>query len=139
MNHPKITPEQFVEMVRSGIGFAGDLQLACPVWESRRIQIILPVDNKALRPGGTVSGPVLMTLADTAMWAMVNAHYGPSTMAVTANLNIHFLRRPSLAALVANCRLIKAGRRTAVMDVMLASQGEEEPVAHATGSYAIPV
>ena len=91
-----------------------------------------------IRPGGTVSGPILMLAADTAMYAVVLAHVGDRPMAVTANLNMNFLRRPQPADVLAEARLLKLGRRLAVIEVFLRSDGEDEIVAHCTGSYALP-
>ena len=94
--------------------------------------------EKHLRPGGTISGPAMMSLCDLAMWTVVLAHIGPFADAVTANLNINFLRRPGQADLVAMARLLKLGRRLAVGDVIIHCDGDDRAVAHCTCSYAIP-
>jgi uncharacterized protein (TIGR00369 family) len=94
--------------------------------------------EKSLRPGGTISGPTMMGLTDFAMYVAVLASVGPVPLAVTTNLNINFLRRPSPRDLIAKARLIKLGKRLAVGDVEIYSEGEEEMVAHATSTYSIP-
>ncbi len=105
----------------------------------RSATIRRPVTEADTRPGGTVSGPTLMALADTALYVAVHATLGITPHAVTSNLNIHFLRRPAGGkAVVAECRLLRVGRSTAVGEVALYSEGEDDPVAHATGSYALP-
>ncbi len=92
-----------------------------------------------LRPGGTVSGPVLMTTADVALYAALLGAIGKVPLAVTTNLNINFMRKPSADRdIIGECRLMKLGRTLAVGEVWLYSEGQEEPVAHATGTYAIP-
>jgi uncharacterized protein (TIGR00369 family) len=91
-----------------------------------------------LRPGGTISGPTMMALADTATYVAVLASIGPVALAVTTSLNINFLRKPEPRALVAECRLIKLGKRLAVGDVAIRSEGSEPLVAHATSTYSIP-
>jgi uncharacterized protein (TIGR00369 family) len=91
-----------------------------------------------IRPGGTLSGPTMMALADFAMYVGVLASIGPVALAVTTNLNINFLRRPAPRDLLAECRLLKLGRRLAVGAVTIRSDGQEEPVAHATSTYSIP-
>jgi acyl-coenzyme A thioesterase PaaI-like protein len=92
-----------------------------------------------LRPGGTVSGPVMMGLADMALYVAVLGEIGPVPLAVTTNLNINFLQRPKLGAdLIAEARLLKLGRRLAVGEVTLHSEGMEMPVAHVTSTYSIP-
>jgi uncharacterized protein (TIGR00369 family) len=101
-------------------------------------QIRLPFHEGMLRPGDTVSGPTLMTLADTAMYVVVLAMIGPVALAVTTNLNINFLRKPRPADVIGRARLLKLGRRLAVGDVLMFSDGDDEPVAHATVTYSIP-
>jgi uncharacterized protein (TIGR00369 family) len=91
-----------------------------------------------IRPGGTISGPTMMALADFAMYVGVLASIGPVPLAVTTNLNINFLRKPGAGDLIAECRLLKLGKRLAVGEVAIRSQGMEEPVAHATSTYSIP-
>lgn len=91
-----------------------------------------------LRPGGTISGPAMMTLADFAMYAAVLGAIGPVGLAVTTNLSINFLRKPEPRALFADCRLLKLGKRLAVGEVTITSEGSDEPVAHVTGTYSIP-
>ncbi len=96
------------------------------------------VDAGDLRPGGTVSGPTMMALADNAMYAVLLSRIGPVALAVTTNLNINFLRKPELTDLVAEARLLKLGRRLAVGEITIFSHGMEAPVAHATITYSIP-
>src|SRR5215831_3659661 len=91
-----------------------------------------------VRPGGTISGPTMMALADFAMYVAVLGAIGPVPLAVTINLNINFLRRPTTRDLTAEARLLKLGRRLAVGEVTICSDGEEEPVAHVTSTYSIP-
>jgi uncharacterized protein (TIGR00369 family) len=93
---------------------------------------------RSLRPGGTISGPTMMGLTDFAMYVAVLASVGPVPLAVTTNLNINFLRKPAQKDLIAEAKLIKLGKRLAVGDVAIYSDGEEEMVAHATATYSIP-
>lgn len=92
-----------------------------------------------LRPGGTVSGPVLMTLADVALYAALLGELGLVALAVTSNLSINFLTKPaSDKDIVAHAKLIKVGRTLVMGEVMLYSRGVEQPVAHVMGTYALP-
>ncbi len=91
-----------------------------------------------LRPGGTVSGPALMALADSAMYSLLLAMIGPVALAVTTNLNINFLRKPAPVDVIAKAELLKLGQRLAVGSVTMFSDGDDEPVAHATVTYSIP-
>ena len=92
-----------------------------------------------LRPGGTVSGPVMMAAADVALYVAVLAQIGIVPLAVTTSLNINFLRKPAADRdILARCTLIKMGKLLAVGQVALYSEGSADMVAHATGTYAIP-
>ena len=94
--------------------------------------------ERHLRPGGTISGPAMMALADLALYAAILAHIGPVALAVTTSLNFNFLRKPEPRALIADCRLLKLGKRLAVGEVSIFSEGIPEVVCHATGTYSIP-
>lgn len=104
----------------------------------RFARVRLPFHEDHLRPGGTVSGPALMSLADTAMYVVVLAMIGEVPLAVTTSLNINFMRRPGPVDVLADARLLKLGRRLAVGDVAMYSDGDPEMVAHATLTYSIP-
>lgn len=94
--------------------------------------------ERHLRPGGTVSGPALMTLADVGLYVVILAHLGPVALAVTTSLTFNFLRKPAPRDALAECRLLKLGRRLAVGEVSIRSEGSDDLVCHATGTYAIP-
>ena len=95
-------------------------------------------DERMLRPGGTVSGPTLMAMADFAMYVVLLSAIGPVGLAVTTNLNINFLRKPAQADLIAEARLMKVGKRLAVGEVTIYSDGSSDAVAHVTSTYSIP-
>ena len=98
-----------------------------------------PVGPAQLRPGGTVSGPVLMEVADVALYIAVLGAIGIVPLAVTTHLSINFLRKAAAARSVLGvCRLLKLGRALAVGEVALYSEGADELVAHAVGTYSIP-
>ena len=97
------------------------------------------VTEQDLRPGGTVSGPTMMALADTALYVALLRQIGLVSLAVTTNLNFNFLRKPVADSdLLAECKLLKLGKSLAVGEVCIYSVGDEVPVAHATGTYSIP-
>jgi uncharacterized protein (TIGR00369 family) len=101
------------------------------------VRLVLPVDDRHLRPGGTVMGPTLMMLADTATYLAVLAVKGPLALAVTSSLDIHFLRRARPHVPVwAEARLVKLGSRLAVASVELGSAADV--VAVATVTYILP-
>ena len=107
------------------------------VWE-RGCRVRQAFRQRSVRPGGTISGPTMMALADFAMYVAVLAAIGPVPLAVTINLNINFLRKAAPRDLLAETRLLKLGKRLATGEVTICSQGETEPVAHATSTYSIP-
>jgi len=91
-----------------------------------------------LRPGGTVSGPTLMELADAAMYAAILGQIGKVALAVTTNLNMSFYRKPEPGTLRAEARILKLGQRLVVGDVLLFSNDSTESVAHASVTYSVP-
>ena len=98
-----------------------------------------PVGTDELRPGGTVSGPVLMAVADVALYVAVLGEIGIVPLAVTTSLSINFLRKPSPSKnIIGICKLMKVGRSLAVGDVALYCEGVADMVAHAVGTYSIP-
>ncbi len=106
--------------------------------EPGRVLLRLSVDDAHLRPGGTVSGPALMTLADTAMYFLVLSMIGPVSLAVTTHLSIDFLRRPAPTDIVAEAEMLKLGSRLAVGRVTMRNHDDPGPVAHAAVTYSIP-
>ena len=93
---------------------------------------------QSLRPGATISGATIMALGDYAVYVALLASIGWVPLAVTTSLNVNFLRKPAQRDLLAECRLIKLGRRLAVGEATIRSDGEDEPVAHLTSTYSIP-
>ena len=102
-------------------------------------EIRIPITDKHLRPGGTVSGPTMFMLADVAVYATVLAMIGKKALAVTTSCSLDFMRKPAAGKdLLAKCTLLKLGRVLAVGDVLLYSVGEEKPVARSSMTYSIP-
>jgi uncharacterized protein (TIGR00369 family) len=91
-----------------------------------------------LRPGGTISGPAMMQLADVSIWVALLGAIGAVPLAVTTNLSINFLRKPEPRALISTCRMMKIGKSLAVGEASLMSEGSDDVVAHAVATYAIP-
>jgi len=101
----------------------------------------LPVRGDMVRPGGTLSGPSMMGLADAAMWVCVMSAAGEIELAVTTNFSINFLRKPPMADVVADASILKLGRRLAVIETGIYAADDtkrEHLLAHATGTYSIP-
>jgi uncharacterized protein (TIGR00369 family) len=100
------------------------------------IRVRMRIDASSLRPGATVSGPTIFSLVDTVAWLATLANLGPGRDAVTSSVSIHYLRRPTLADLVGEGRLLRIGKRFSVTDVVVFSDGGDDPVAQATVTYA---
>jgi acyl-coenzyme A thioesterase PaaI-like protein len=97
------------------------------------------ITEAELRPGGTVSGPVMMFVADVALYVAILGEIGIVPLTVTTSLNINFLRKPAAdKAIIGVCKLIKLGRTLAIGEVSIYSEGNPDMVAHAVGTYAIP-
>jgi acyl-coenzyme A thioesterase PaaI-like protein len=97
------------------------------------------ITEAELRPGGTVSGPVMMFVADVALYIAILGEIGIVPLTVTTSLNFNFLRKPAAdKAIIGVCKLIKLGRTLAIGEVSIYSEGNPDMVAHAVGTYAIP-
>jgi uncharacterized protein (TIGR00369 family) len=104
----------------------------------RSVKVRMIFHEQTLRPGGTISGPAMFALADIAMYAAVLAQIGPRPLAVTTSLNINFLRKPKPGDMIADATILKLGKRLAMGEIGLHSDGERELAAHATATYSIP-
>ena len=134
----RITPEEFDALLRESVPFAAATGAQCVELTEGKAVFRMPFRDDFARPGGTVSGPLLMALADLAMFAVVLSAVGKVEMAVTTNLNINFLRKPAPVDLIAVARMLRLGKRLAVGEVELFSDGDPEMVAHVTATYSIP-
>ncbi|RQP05497.1 MAG: PaaI family thioesterase [Paracoccus sp. BP8] len=107
--------------------------------DEARLTARLAVDDQHLRPGGTVSGPAMFALADVTIYLAILARIGEVALAVTTNASIDFMRKPQAGRdLLADCRILKLGRALAVGEVLIRSEGAEEPVARCSMTYSIP-
>jgi uncharacterized protein (TIGR00369 family) len=138
MTKPAITAEEIASLLRAGFSRWDETGVSIETAGFRSCRLRLTVGDHSLRIGGTVSGPTMFMLADTALFVAVLASVGPKALAVTTNMSINFLRKPAPKDLIAECRLLKLGARLAVGEVTIYSDGDEDPVAHATGTYSIP-
>ena len=106
--------------------------------EPGRATIGLDAGEGHLRPGGTVNGPALFTLADFAAYAVILGHVGKQALAVTTNLSINFLRKAPPGPVVGHCRLLKLGKRLAVTDCDIMAAGGGDLIAEAHATYSLP-
>lgn len=137
---PKISVAQFNQLCEEQLPFAKAMGLELEQITATGVIMRAHYSEQFLRPGGTVSGPVMMALADAAMYALVLSRIGQVELAVTTNLSINFLRKPLPGDLMADARMLKLGKRLAVGEVHLFSDGQSvsESVAHVTTTYSIP-
>lgn len=135
---PQITIEQFNEICSREAPFLQIYGFVPEAIGHGSARVVMPAGEMHIRPGGSISGPAQMALADVALYAAVMGAIGPVTLAVTTNLSVNFLRKPLPGELVAEARLLKLGKRLAVGEVTLHGMGHEEPCCHVTGTYSIP-
>jgi uncharacterized protein (TIGR00369 family) len=140
MAAPKLSRKELVELLSAEFPEAshalGNYDIE-EVWHGG-CRVRRPFHDRSLRPGGTISGPVMMALADFTMYVAVLSAIGWVPLAVTTNLNINFLKKPGRRDLIAEARLIKRGKRLVVGEVALRSDGEDDLVAHVTATYSVP-
>jgi uncharacterized protein (TIGR00369 family) len=135
---PRITVEAFNRLLAESAPFQKIYGFETQEIGHGTARVRLPAGEAHIRPGGTLSGPAQMALADFAMYAALLGAIGEVPLAVTTSLNMNFLQRPRPGALIADCRLIKLGKRLAVGETLVHSEGMEDPVSHATATYSIP-
>ncbi|MBW8055253.1 MAG: PaaI family thioesterase [Acidiferrobacterales bacterium] len=135
---PRISIEEFENIARERVPFMGQLGVQVEQLEKGMARVRIPFRDDFIRPGGTIAGPVLMGLADLAMYGAVLTLIGRVELAVTTNFNINFLRRPRPGDIIAEARILKLGKRLVVGEVGLFRDGDEEMVAHVTSTYSIP-
>ncbi len=130
--------EQFLSDVFPQLYADGEQQFFVENVEPYSARIRLKYHDRHLRPGGTFSGPSIMSLGDVTVWIMVLAHIGRVANSVTTSLNVNFLMKPDQVDLIAEGKLMKLGRRLAVGEVTIFSDGLASPVAHITATYSVP-
>jgi uncharacterized protein (TIGR00369 family) len=136
----RVTLNEIVALTETELPWAVEFGLAPEALDEGWARVRLRHADRNLRPGGTVSGPAMMALADYSLFVAVLTAIGRQDLAVTSQLSINFLRRPAPRDLLAEARMIRVGRRLAYGEVLLFSEGAPsgDPVAHVTGSYALP-
>lgn len=136
MAHP--TAEEIEKFLAKAHPGKGETPFRVEAVDTRSARVRLSTESQHLRPGQTVNGPTMFTLCDAIGWILVLHNLGFEAMtSVTSNVNINFLSRPPAGDLVGEGRLLKLGRRLAVSEISLFGEGNAEPVAHATVTYAI--
>lgn len=133
-----ITAAEFQELASQGVPYVGELGCTVERFEPGLVEVRLPYAETLLRPGGTVCGPAMMALADITLYGVVLSLIGRVELAVTTDLNVHFLAKARPGDLLGRGRILRLGRVLAVGEVTIAAVQGGEPVAHAVGTYAIP-
>jgi uncharacterized protein (TIGR00369 family) len=135
---PRMTADELIALMNQTFPQARADRVRFEVVDDELVRFRYLATEENLRPGNTVSGPTLMAVSDLGMYFAVLAAIGPVVLAVTTSLNINFLRKPGAGELVVETKLLKLGKRLAVGEVSVFSEGSREPVSHATVTYSIP-
>jgi len=139
MGKAKMTATELERMAIEEVPFAGNMGIKFVEVGEGYVVATLPYQDDFIRPGGTIAGPVMMAMADLVLWGVVMSQLGPVKLAVTTNLNINFLRRPTPGELTAVGQNLKLGQRLAIGEVSLLTGGKDgDLVAHVTGTYSVP-
>jgi len=137
-DEPLLSASEFTQLCAETLPISKIIGMEVDYFGTDRVDLRAVYSDDFLRPGGTISGPVMMTLADAAMFGAILARLGPVALAVTTNLSIDFLRKPAPADVIASARLLKLGKRLAVGDIMITSVADDELVARASATYSLP-
>jgi uncharacterized protein (TIGR00369 family) len=135
---PRITLAEFEQLVHAQTPFNELYGFVTEAIGHGTARVRMPANPKFLRPGGTISGPAQMALADFAMYAAVLGAVGNVPLAVTTNLSINFLNKPPPGDLVCEVRLLKVGKRLVMGDAIVHAAGHPDPVSHVTLTYSVP-
>lgn len=135
---PKLTADEVNALIRRAFPLMDDRGPQVTEVGPGRVRLVRPYDDGMLRPGGVISGPNLMGIADTAAYALILAHVGDQLMAVTSNLSMNFLRGAAPGDIHAEAEMLRLGRRSAVCDVRLWTEGPDRLAAQAIVTYALP-
>ena len=135
---PLITAEEFNRAITAYPWFGQWIGIEATEITAQSAKVRLEIRPEFLRHGGTVSGPVVMAMADVAMYAAIMGAVANGERAVTSDMTMHFMRRPAGAALTAEARILRRGKRTVVCTVDVYVEGQGESVCHVVGSYALP-
>lgn len=137
---PRISVEAFQRISDERLPFARMAGLRVEDIAADKVVARAAYGENSLRPGGTIAGPIMMGLADFALYALVLSRVGPIELAVTTQLSINFLRRPEPGDLMAEATALKVGHRLVVGEVAIwsARSAREQLVAQATGTYSVP-
>ena len=134
----ELTAKSIQEIIDRGVPLSAELGIEVVSVADEVAEVRLPYATRLLRPGGSVSGPALMAVIDTAMYALVLKAYGREEMALTSDMQLRFLRRAPATDIIGKAQFLKRGARLLAFEVMLYGKGETEPCVHATGSYMLP-
>lgn len=133
-----LTPADITRIIHEGVPAAADTGFLVESVNGQQVTCRNRFNASQIRPGGTLSGPTMMGLADAAMYAAILSLFGRLEMAVTQNLNINFLRKPAPRDLLAIAEPLRVGRRSVTLEVRIYADGDPAMVAHVTGTYALP-
>jgi len=135
---PLITADDFNHVITAFPWFGQWIGIKATEITGRSAKVRLEIRPEFLRHGGTVSGPVVMAMADVAMYAAIMGAVANGERAVTSDMTMHFMRRPAGSALTAEARILRRGKRSMVCVVDVYVEGQGESVCHVVGSYALP-
>lgn len=139
MNQAKLSASQVQALIYSGLPAAVESGVEIQSVDGKSAWVRQSYQTSQLRPGGTLSGPTMMALADAAMYAAILGALGPEEMALTQDLHIRFLRPPKPEALLCHCKIVQLGRRSIILEAQMYSASDtDKAVAFVTGSYALP-
>ena len=106
---------------------------------SRNVALVkMKIEEQDLRPGGTVSGPSMFSLADISFYVAVLSAIDKEALTVTTNCSINFLRKPEPTVLFGRARILKKGKSLIVGNVEILAEDQKVIVAHASMTYSIP-
>ena len=131
-----LTPEAINEFFLREFPSAHANGIRCVDVGASHVETRWTYDATVLRPGNFISGATQFALADTALWFLSFTVVGLAPMAVTSDMQIHYLRPAAGGDLYARAELLRAGKHKIAGTVRLWVDGAPDKlVSYVTGSY----
>jgi len=124
----------FSDNFKGDRGALPDITLA----KADHVIMSVPMRERNMRPGGFISGPTQMALADHIAYAVIFTRLGITPVALTSNLNIDFLHPLQGETITVEGKMVKLGRTLAVIAVDIKGTDSQKISSRATVTYVLP-
>ncbi|OSQ48359.1 PaaI family thioesterase [Thalassospira alkalitolerans] len=133
-----VTLADFDTIMREKVPFVGDMGVVTEQLSADQARLRLPFNQRHIRPGNVICGPAIFALADIALYAVAWLVVPKADLAVTTEATVHFLSGAKPGDLLADAKILKAGKRLLIAECHIRSAVDGALCAHVIGTYAMP-